>query len=149
MEARKPTGTLLNDRITAFGTQLVQAHDWLREELARLRAGEAGSRDLRSHCLAFCDALTRHHTGEDETGFPALARQFPELRPVLDQLTRDHEMITEILQRVADDPAELDGLAAIMESHFVYEERKIVEALNALEWYGPVPDFLTPGAPPA
>ena len=146
----------MNDRITAFGNQLIEMHDWLRPELADLQAGTAGSRDLRGHCLAFCSALTRHHTGEDATGFPALARQFPELEPVIQQLTHDHEMITEILtriERLAGDPAgmsrELDGLAAIMESHFAYEERKIVEALNALEWDGPRPDFLTPGAPPS
>ncbi|WP_347813417.1 hypothetical protein [Actinomadura sp. KC216] len=40
---------------------------------------------------------------------------------------------------------ELDGLAAIMDSHFGYEERTIVEALNALEaptWKNDPPVFL-------
>jgi hypothetical protein len=65
-------------RIAAFGNQLVQVHIWLREELARLRedvdsyldgSGER-PRDLRAHCLAFCSALTRHHSGEDGGAFP-------------------------------------------------------------------------------
>ncbi|MFI6598790.1 hemerythrin domain-containing protein [Nonomuraea sp. NPDC050536] len=129
-----------HERLKAFGTQLIEMHDWLRKELARLRSGSAGLKDLRSHCLAFCSALTRHHTGEDENVFPALAERHPELRPVLEELSRDHGFVTDILLRIAaviDDPqardSELDGLAAILESHFSYEERKIVEALNGLD----------------
>ncbi|WP_206068112.1 hypothetical protein [Nonomuraea composti] len=40
---------------------------------------------------------------------------------------------------------ELDGLAALVESHFTYEERKIAAALNALdvpEWSDAPPAFL-------
>ncbi|GAA3211170.1 hypothetical protein [Nonomuraea helvata] len=40
---------------------------------------------------------------------------------------------------------ELDGLSAIMESHFAYEEREIVTALNRLDvpgWHRDVPRFL-------
>ncbi|MEH0845778.1 hemerythrin domain-containing protein [Micromonospora sp. CPCC 205711] len=131
------------DRLTAFGNQLIEIHLWLREELAALRAnlGSPG-RDLRAHCLTFCAALTRHHTGEDGGAFRVLAAQAPELRPVLDELTADHEMVATILRRVEDLAAgptdsdgvraELDGLSALLESHFVYEEKKLVAALNAL-----------------
>jgi hypothetical protein len=41
--------------------------------------------------------------------------------------------------------AELDGLAALLESHFVYEEKRLVSALNSLSaptWGGSRPDFL-------
>jgi hypothetical protein len=41
--------------------------------------------------------------------------------------------------------AELDGLAALLESHFGYEEKRLVSALNALEaprWEAAPPDFL-------
>jgi hypothetical protein len=41
--------------------------------------------------------------------------------------------------------AELDGLTALLESHFVYEEKRIVAALNSLSdpsWDGSSPDFL-------
>jgi len=148
------------DRLTAFGNQLVDVHLWLREELARLRSGldtflsGAGDRprELRAHCLAFCSALTRHHTAEDGGVFPALAEAHPELRPVLDELARDHVQVEEILVRLQalldglpaapDAPlgteearrvrGELDGLIALVESHFTYEEKKLVAALNGL-----------------
>ncbi|MFJ9808559.1 hemerythrin domain-containing protein [Streptomyces sp. NPDC101158] len=152
------------DRVRAFGNQLVDVHLHLREELARLRADVAAHlaaggerpRELRAHCLAFCTALTRHHTAEDEGVFPALARRHPELRPVLDELSRDHEQVTELLTAVRKlvdglgtgpepDPAEvrrirgeLDGLVALVESHFTFEERKLVTALNALD--DPLPE---------
>ncbi|MFC4121775.1 hemerythrin domain-containing protein [Nonomuraea zeae] len=153
------------DRLTAFGTQLINVHFWLREELARLRRdvdahldGRADRpRELRTHCLAFCSALERHHTGEDAAAFPALAARHPELRPVLEELTRDHQQVSELLHRLQElldrlgtiEPrrvrAELDGLAALLESHFTYEERKIVAALDALDapgWTGSPPGFL-------
>lgn len=44
--------------------------------------------------------------------------------------------------------SELDSLAALMETHFVYEEKRIVSALNALNalnapgWDRSRPDFL-------
>ncbi|WP_344582583.1 hemerythrin domain-containing protein [Nonomuraea roseoviolacea] len=143
-------------------------HAWLRDELGRLR-GDVEShlagrsvrpRALAAHCLAFCSALERHHTGEDAAAFPALAEQFPQLRPVLQELTRDHRIISDILRRLQslldglgdrdaaqprDVQAELDGLAALMESHFTYEERKIAAALDSLDipgWHDAPPAFL-------
>ncbi|MGR6920075.1 hemerythrin domain-containing protein [[Actinomadura] parvosata] len=153
------------DRLTAFGNQLIIVHDWLREELATLREDAAAylasrsarAPELSAHCLAFCSALERHHSGEDATAFPALAEQFPQLRPVLEELTRDHRIVSDTLRRLQrlvdglgddrtrDVQAELDGLAALMESHFTYEERKIAAALNALdvpEWSDAPPAFL-------
>ena len=157
--------TTSHGRLAAFGTQLIDVHIWLREELAALRedidaylAGGTRPRELRAHCLAFCSALNRHHTGEDDGAFPELARQFPELRPVLEELRRDHRLVEDSLQRVqalvgaldqATDPAgvrrELDSLAALMETHFLYEEKRIVSALNTLEapgWDRSRPEFL-------
>lgn len=136
------------DRLTAWGQQLVEVHDHLRDELDRLLDGLDGSStltpDLRAHCAAFCSAVGRHHTGEDRTAFPALAAQHPELRDTLDGLARDHVAVAGILQRIeevlrtaGDDPAaargEVDGLAAILESHFRWEERAIVGALDRLQ----------------
>lgn len=153
-------------RLAAFGNQLVEVHLWLREELAALREdidtylddGGARPRALRAHCLAFCSALNRHHTGEDDGAFPQLAEQFPELRPVLDELRRDHRLVEDSLQRLeallsgleqemdaVEVWSELDSLAALMETHFVYEEKRIVSALNALNapgWDRSRPDFL-------
>jgi iron-sulfur cluster repair protein YtfE (RIC family) len=151
----------LNDRLLAFGTQLVETHLWLRDELDQLRddvdaylSGDGSSdaaarpRDLRAHCLTFCSALSRHHLAEDDNAFPAVAAEFPELRPTLEQLTHDHHVVADILTRiealVADlaptsDPAEaervnteLEGLSAILETHFRFEEKRLVDAYNAM-----------------
>ncbi|GIH67506.1 hemerythrin domain-containing protein [Microbispora siamensis] len=154
-----------DDRLTAFGNQLIEVHLWLREELAGLRegvdayfAGGARPRELRAHCLTFCSALTRHHTGEDDVAFPEVAGRFPELSPVLEELRRDHRLVEDSLRRLEalvagldeeTDPAEvrreMDGLAALMETHFVYEEKRILAALNALNvpgWDRSPPAFL-------
>ncbi|MEU0547917.1 hemerythrin domain-containing protein [Micromonospora sp. NPDC005979] len=133
------------DRLAAVGNQMIEIHLWLRTELARLRADlDAPARDLRAHCLTFCAALGRHHTGEDAGAFRVLADEVPELRPVLANLIVDHEVVAGILARVEellgdDRPlptaqvrAELDGLAALLETHFRYEEKRLVSALNAL-----------------
>ncbi|TCO56675.1 hemerythrin domain-containing protein [Actinocrispum wychmicini] len=133
-------------RLAAFGTQLTEVHNWLRTELSRVRSG-IGARDLRAHCLTFCAAVTRHHTGEDTGAFVTLARHYPQLRPVLAELTRDHEQIAELLRALADAPIPdvVDGVAALLESHFYYEEKKIIDALNSLdvpEWRESPPDFL-------
>ncbi|MFB9678923.1 hemerythrin domain-containing protein [Streptosporangium vulgare] len=158
-------------RLVAFGNQLIEVHLWLREELAALREGvdaylDGGvrPRELRAHCLTFCSALDRHHNGEDDGAFPALAARFPELRPVLEELRRDHRLVEDSLRRLEAllgdldreiDPVtarrEIDSLAALMETHFVYEEKRIVSALNELntpdisnisDWNRSRPDFL-------
>jgi hypothetical protein len=157
------------ERFTALGNQLINIHHRLLEALDDLRAGAADyddrpsrgavddgvrasrvfadggerpSRELADHCLAFCAAVTRHHTGEDGTVFPELARRFPELREVLAGLERDHQMMAGMLRRVSELAgaldtdgalAELDGLAALLRSHFAWEEKRLAAALNSLE----------------
>jgi hypothetical protein len=152
-------------RLTAFGNQLIEVHLWLREELAALRqdvdaylAGGTRVRELRTHCLTFCSALDRHHNGENDLAFVKVAEQFPELGPVLDELRRDHQLVDDSLQRLETlvreldretDPIEfqreLDSLAALIETHFTYEEKRIVSALNELNvpsWDRTKPAFL-------
>ncbi|MEV0649009.1 hemerythrin domain-containing protein [Phytomonospora sp. NPDC050363] len=150
------TTTDHDGRLAAFGNQLVAVHVWLREELAALAdgvdaylsGGGERPRELRVHCLTFCSVLTRHHTEEDGEVFGAVAARFPELAPVLDELRADHVMVSDTLDRIkalvegldeGTDPGEalrvgreLDTLSALLETHFLYEEKKIVEALNAL-----------------
>jgi hemerythrin-like domain-containing protein len=146
-----------DDRITAFGTHLITVHGWLRDELDTLREnvdayldGGARPKELQTHCLAFCSLVHGHHTGEDTSVFPALAQEFPELGPAIEQLERDHHVVADILQRLeglvaglGDDGdrqppepqllrGEVEGLAALLENHFAYEERKLVAALNSL-----------------
>ncbi len=130
------------DRVAALSKQLAETHHELRRRLADLRAGTASpapAADLREHCLAFCDALTTHHQGEDNGLFTALLRERPDLKPTIDKLVEDHGLITGILTRTAELATsgragigpELDGLAAIVESHFRFEERALSQALDA------------------
>jgi hypothetical protein len=134
------------DRAVALSLQLAQAHRQLRNRLDELRTNPGENRTLTTHCLAFCEALTAHHQGEDAGMFTDLLRERPDLTATVDNLVQDHEMISSILARVAEltrraaataDSAEhssieleLDGLAAIMENHFRYEERAISAALD-------------------
>ncbi|MCA2214680.1 hemerythrin domain-containing protein [Jidongwangia harbinensis] len=129
-------------RLTALGQQLIETHVRLLGALDDLRDGAPPPRELADHCLAFCAAVTRHHTEEDTSVFPLLAARHPELRDVLDGLERDHRMVAgmlarlaELAQRLDEDGAraELDGLAALLESHFVWEEKRLAGVLDALD----------------
>ena len=138
-----------SQRAVAFSRQLRQAHQHLRDQLARIRGElrriEHAETELAVHCLAFCSALTTHHMGEDDGMFTELLKARPDLAPTIRNLIDDHAAIAAILLQVralatqADTaPAEslpglrreLDGLAAIAESHFRYEERAISTALD-------------------
>ncbi|MEU8004932.1 hemerythrin domain-containing protein [Catellatospora sp. NPDC049111] len=134
------------DRAVALSTQLAQAHQELRRRIHEIRSGitrrAVGHDALVTHCLAFCAALTSHHQGEDAGMFAELLRERPDLAPTIAKLVEDHGLITSILSRVAELAGsrdgtleevgrELDGLVAIMESHFNYEERVIAAAIDA------------------
>lgn len=137
------------NRLIAWNRELTAAHQRLRQALrvARdaLEAGDAGAAraDLLLYCHGFCAALSGHHRGEDAALFPELSARHPELRPVIAKLAADHEMIAALLAQFGDAltaaalPGELarhlDGLSAIMESHFRYEERQLLDALAALD----------------
>jgi hypothetical protein len=138
-----------HDRATALSIQLTLTHEALRDRLRALRRqllSGSPPPSVLEHCAGFCAALERHHTGEDEGLFPALRREFPELAPTIDKLAEDHWLIAGILGQVREllaraaggaDPAavvgELDGLAAIMDSHFAFEERRISAAIDGLK----------------
>ena len=145
----------MQPRAVALGQHLIEVHGWLREQLDAIRTdavafaegGGIRATDLRTHCLTFCSILERHHTGEDQQLFPFLAKQYPELGPVIEELIHDHRQVAEILDTITDlvrklgaqpDAAEvtrmrteLDGLAALLENHLNYEERKLVPILDA------------------
>ncbi|NUR90530.1 MAG: hemerythrin domain-containing protein [Nonomuraea sp.] len=126
-------------RLTAWGDELVRLHDGFRKELARIRAGGRGF-DLRTHCLAFCDALHEHHAGEDAVLFPHLAAEHPELAEVLTRLGAEHQVVARLMGRVralldggGDDLGpELDRLADELEAHLDHEERQLVPLLNRM-----------------
>ncbi|SCG70300.1 hemerythrin domain-containing protein [Micromonospora halophytica] len=136
-------------RLIAWSHELRNVHGRLREALTvtqqALAAGETvepAARDLLLFCHGFCTALTAHHEGEDRHLFPAIAEQYPQLRDTLHHLQQDHSMIAHLLGGLqaavarAAPPAELlrhlEGVAAIMESHFRYEERQLLTVLETL-----------------
>jgi hemerythrin-like domain-containing protein len=136
-------------RLIAWDAELRAAHARLRSALdatrAALHVGDApadAASELLLYCIGFCTALDGHHRSEDTTLFPALRAEHPELDAAIDKLMQDHSMLSHLLAdlRAAaerDDDAEtierhLDGIGAIMESHFRFEERQILEPLRAL-----------------
>ncbi|HEY0516047.1 MAG TPA: hemerythrin domain-containing protein, partial [Solirubrobacteraceae bacterium] len=154
----------------ATGRHLIDVHDALRAELGRLReivaqvgAGNADPAALRSFfnrmtirqnnwtlgafCESYCRAVTVHHTIEDRSVFPHLARADERLQGVLDRLQEEHEAIAEILERadsalvalvageadaISGVRAAVDLIADAMGSHFSYEERELIEPLARL-----------------
>ena len=134
--------------------RLREALQITREAVAEGRGSEAASRDLLLFCHGFCTALDGHHRAEDRELFPAIAEQHPQLRATLRYLQQDHSMmahlIAELVESVqrADSPAQLDrhleGIAAIMESHFRYEERQLLTVLEDLALQHPVEQVLGP-----
>jgi hemerythrin-like domain-containing protein len=139
-------------RLIAWNLELRASHERLRELLQTAREGlgagdpdaaSSAREDLLLHCHGFCSALGRHHVSEDTALFPELAARFPELQRTIGALEEDHERIAGLLDQFegvlesAASPAELalhlDGLAAIMTSHFRYEERRLVDTLATLD----------------
>ena len=126
-----------------LGRRLVAVHAELRETLRALRASSRPGQDgsLATHCLAFCSALDQHHRGENTQLFPEVVAQDPALAAVVEQLQHDHGLIGFLLRDVASavralptdpDPQQLqrfrqtlDGLSAVLESHFTLEERAV------------------------
>lgn len=148
-------------RLIAWSQELRSVHERLRQalELTRtaLNSGEPAqpaTRDLLLFCHGFCVALAGHHEGEDRHLFPAIAAAHPQLRETLRYLTQDHSMIAHLLTGLqaaaerAAPPTVLDqhfeGIAAIMESHFRYEERQLLRVLDTLALDADPHDVLGP-----
>jgi hemerythrin-like domain-containing protein len=137
-------------RLVAWSQELRRVHTRLREALAVTQkavaegaSGHVATRELLLYCHGFCAALDGHHRGEDHTLFPAISAAHPELGPVLRKLEQDHSMIGHLLgglREASDREAprnelelHLEGIAAIMESHFRYEERQLLAVLETLQ----------------
>ncbi|MFF1876278.1 hemerythrin domain-containing protein [Leifsonia sp. NPDC058230] len=150
-----------SDRLIAWDAELRGVHSRLREALAvtqeAVAAGTAApdaASDLLLYCTGFCVALDGHHRSEDAALFPALAAEHPELAPAIEKLMQDHSMLSQLLgalrtaaERQEDTAAirgHLDGISAIMESHFRYEEREILEPLSSLRLSADPADVLGP-----
>jgi hemerythrin-like domain-containing protein len=135
------------NRLIAWNRELTAVHRRLRRALRVTREAvgsadvESAAADLLLYCHGFCAALSGHHASEDAALFPRLSARHPELRPTIAKLAQDHEMIAELLTRfnrtltASATPGELarhlDGLSAIMDSHFNYEERQLLDVLAA------------------
>lgn len=149
------------DRLIAWDAELRGAHARLRDALAATREALAAGVDgpdataqLPLFCIGFCTALDGHHRSEDASLFPALRAAHPELGGVIDKLMQDHSMLSHLLgalRRAVESDADaasierhLDGIGAIMESHFRFEEREILEPLRALRLDAEVSDVLGP-----
>jgi deazaflavin-dependent oxidoreductase (nitroreductase family) len=142
-------------RIGAATAQLKEIHNGLREQLnttlAAVDAYLAGDgpaptqlATLQQHCLSFCGSLHAHHSREDSV-FPRLAADFPELKPALDRLTQEHttvaalnEKLIATVEQLVKNPSraeslrtELNQLAATLEDHYAYEEAHLGPALDA------------------
>lgn len=153
MEAPDPAGGHVTEqeknRLVAWNRELAAAHQRLRDALRVTRdaldSGDTGSArtDLLLYCHGFCTALSAHHVSEDVALFPELSARWPALRPTIAKLREDHDTIASLLGQLdralgRSAPVEelqqhLDGLAAIMESHFRYEERQLLDILSTLE----------------
>ncbi|MFH8369363.1 nitroreductase/quinone reductase family protein [Streptomyces sp. NPDC018031] len=155
--------------------KLLEVHGWLRAQLRQVRAeadahlaaraahrgpGEPPAAGLgfqiRQHCLAFCDTLAFHHTGEDAHVFPALAARHPELRDALERLGTEHRAVARLKDELVAllagidtvEPvrfrAALDRMAERLTEHLDREEEWLLPVLSAI----PFPPGRAP-APPA
>jgi hemerythrin-like domain-containing protein len=146
--------------LVAWDRELTAAHQRLRQALRVARdepggrAGRSVGADLALYCQGFCAALGGHHGGEDTRLFPELSARYPALRPAIAKLEQDHELIAGLLGELdralgaAAPPDELarhlDGLAAIMDCHFQFEERQLLGVLATLELDAAPRKFLGP-----
>ncbi|MFI9487733.1 hemerythrin domain-containing protein [Promicromonospora sp. NPDC052451] len=140
----------MSGRVVAWGRELRDVHNRLRDALRLARsaveddtAGSAAVRDLQVYCVGFCAALTAHHRSEDATLFDVVLDAEPELAPVVADLKRDHSMLDHLLGeldravRAGEGRDELvrhlDGIEAVMETHFRFEEKKLVGVLDGAD----------------
>lgn len=148
-------------RLVAWGREMRAVHDRLRGALRLSQEAVASGaglpepgRELLLFCHGFCSALDGHHRGEDALLFPAIEAAHPDLSGQLRKLEQDHAMIGTLLaglqaavSRKAAPEAigqHLEGLAAIMESHFGFEERTLLGVLDRLELSASVADVFGP-----
>jgi hypothetical protein len=148
-----PDSQISDSRPAAWAEQMRTVHDRLREALSLAEDGLDDSGldgdgtpegvDVLLYCWGFCTALSGHHGAEDGTLFPALLGDRPELGGVVIKLRQDHSMIEHLLTGLREAIAKraspaiirqhLDGVGAVMESHFRYEERELLGPLARLK----------------
>jgi hypothetical protein len=72
--------------------------------------------------------LEGHHTGEDKSWFPRIARRNPELKKAFDYLSKDHQHLHPLEVRVVQkkDEAALREFVSFLDDHLNREEMLIV-----------------------
>jgi hypothetical protein len=163
-------GTPVTPRGRQSQEALIQVHDHLRLDLRELREivaqVAAGAMDaaaarsllnrmamrqnywtLGAFCAQYCRVVSIHHTIEDYKMFPDLQREDKSLKPVLNKLREEHEIIAEQIDRVdralvamMNEPAGLDEVKRVSDelgdmllSHLAYEEDELLTPLGRLE----------------
>ncbi|GAA1599927.1 nitroreductase/quinone reductase family protein [Kribbella hippodromi] len=125
----------------SLAEMLKNIHDAFRRELSLVRnevasAGTLGAQ-LRINCLAMCQGLHYHHTGESTGLFPALIAQHPELTEVVGVLQKEHDSIAVLLaelERLVEVPGadvlpQVDELIAQLTAHLDREEAELLPYL--------------------
>lgn len=131
---------------STFGEALKLIHDAFRWEIELIRkevakSGPGLGAQLRINCLTLCRGVHYHHRQEDASLFPTLRERYPELRPALDRLDAEHRAIAALLAEMqailsAEDAdrdhvlAEVDRLAAELETHLTYEEEQLIPVID-------------------
>jgi hypothetical protein len=156
----------------AVGSHLIAVHDHLRSELDKIRnliesveAGEVSPGDaldsldqfairqnnwtIGAYCAAYYRMIALHHGLEDSAVFPHLRSCEPQLEPVIDRLSEEHNVIHDVLEGLDRALVELvanpgdfsdlrratDILTDTLLSHLAYEERELVEPLARYGFY--------------
>jgi hemerythrin-like domain-containing protein len=133
----------------AVHRRLRDALGFAREAIEDGAETESLAKDLDLFCWGFCGALTGHHRSEDTVLFPLVLREAPELASTIGQLVQDHNMIAYLildLEKALTAKSErdvllrhLDGIEAVLETHFRFEEKQLIGRLDQLA--GPIGDL--------
>ncbi|MDN5796992.1 MAG: LLM class flavin-dependent oxidoreductase [Intrasporangium sp.] len=128
----EPADTTYTALQQAHPRHLLEIHDALRAELARVRDVIDQVRDglltigrarsvintmamrqnnwaLGAFCQSYCRIVTGHHTLEDRSVFTHLRHADPGLTPVLDRLEDEHHVIADVLDQVDEALVSLAG----------------------------------------
>lgn len=151
------------DEVATMADKLVEIHTWLRDQLRHVhaeadahfatRAAQPGpdgpppiglGLQIRQHCLAFCESLHFHHTGEDAVMLPTLEQEYPHLRDAIERLRAEHRTVDRIRGELQDlladvataDPdrfrSELNRMSGELEAHLDFEEESLIPVLAAI-----------------
>ncbi|GAA2003366.1 nitroreductase/quinone reductase family protein [Nocardiopsis rhodophaea] len=154
--------------VTNLADKMLEVHTWLRSQLRQVHAevdahfaavdahqgpgtppAPGLGLHIRQRCLALCQTLKFHHTGEDEHLFPNVRGYHPHLASALDRLSEEHTTVAriqgELVALLADigraDPVrfrdELDQLSEELRAHLDYEEEVLFPVLADVPWPPP------------